>query len=95
MCDSDCAVGLGITGGIIGIMMSIFFCNIILSMMIESTEPIVSHKQLHAEIPTSAPTVIDMPITIRIYLPQQGILMNESPRIQIKNQFEPVPYVST
>jgi len=57
MCDVNCTIGLGFTGGFIGIMLSLFFCKVICSPL----------EQPVAEMPT----VVDMPIIIRIYLPQQ------------------------
>ena len=60
MCDIQCTIGLGLTGGLLGLMMSIVFCKIICSGMAEVEQPVAK-----------MPTVIDMPITIQIYLPQQ------------------------
>jgi hypothetical protein len=60
MCDIQCTVGLGLTGGLIVLMMSIVFCKIICLDIPEVEQPVAT-----------IPTVIDMPITIRIYLPQQ------------------------
>jgi len=60
MCDVHCTIGLGLTGGFIGLMVSILFCKIICSVIPDVEQPVAT-----------IPNVIDMPITIRIYLPQQ------------------------
>jgi len=53
MCDIQCTVGLGLTGGLIGIMMTIVFCKIMCSAIPEVEQPV-----------SKMPTVIDMPIII-------------------------------
>jgi ABC-type antimicrobial peptide transport system permease subunit len=96
MCDTQCSVGLGITGGLIGIMMSIIFCNMMCSILLKPTDPILPYTRARTELPTTTPTVIEMPITIRIYLPQQDTTsMSLPPKQQGKTVFEPVPYAST
>ena len=79
MCDMQCTAGIGITVGLVGIMMTIICCKSLCEFMIELSKPDVPQTPAR----TGSPTVIEMPIVIRIHFPQL-----ESQR---KNEFEPLP----
>jgi hypothetical protein len=92
MCDASCATGIGVTVGFVGIMMTIICCKTLCEFMLELSRPdAVAAPLPPTRLPTQSPTVVEMPILIRIYLPQmqQGAAQQAVP--QAKAVFEPLP----
>ena len=107
MCDTQCTVGIGITAGLLGIMMTIICCKTLCEFLLEMNNPDTEQ----APTRTNPQKVIEMPIVIRIYLPQQAnnatgataptapivatatvaTVATQKGDIQRKNVFEPVP----
>jgi len=84
MCDFQCTVGWGITAGVAGLMLSIICCKTLCEFLLELNQSVTTP----APVRIHSPTVIEMPILIRIYIPQ---LQSQQVDIQQKNSFEPLP----
>jgi len=82
MCDMQCTVGIGLTAGLVGVMMTIICCKTLCEYLLELNQPIATQNPPSR---TVAPTVLEMPIIIRMYLAQPGSAQ------QSKNMFEPLP----
>jgi hypothetical protein len=78
----QCTVGIGLTAGLVGVMMTIICCKTLCEFLLELNQPIATQNP---PLRTVAPTVLEMPIVIRIHFPQSVISM------QSKNMFEPLP----
>jgi len=102
MCDLQCTAGIGVTAGVVGVMMTIICCKALLSLLIEQmspeavvhTTPQIQTQRLR-QIPTQTqtPSVVEMPIVLRIYLPQ---VQGAAARFQVeqpitKNEYDPLP----
>jgi hypothetical protein len=78
----QCTLGIGLTAGVVGVMMTIICCKTLCEFLLELSQPDTTQKPA---LPTVAPIVLEMPIIIRVYLPQPGNTQ------QSKNMFEPLP----
>jgi hypothetical protein len=78
----QCTVGIGLTAGLVGVMMTIICCKTLCEFLLELSQPDATQNPSSR---TVAPTVLEMPIIIRVYLPQPGNTQ------QSKNMFEPLP----
>ena len=92
MCDIQCIAGLCITFSVVGVIMTIICCKLLCSIMLQPIQPAVARMVVGTEMPT----VIEMPILIRIYLPQQQQQQQQQQRVveqeaTRKNAFEPLP----
>jgi len=103
MCDTQCTAGIGITAGVVGIMMTIICCKTLCEFLLELSKPDTEQ----APTRTNIQKVIEMPIVIRIYLPQQennttvvatatvatasASVGTQKGELQRKNMFEPMP----
>jgi hypothetical protein len=100
MCDLQCTAGIGITAGVVGVMMTIICCKALLSLLVEQMTPeAVVHTTPQIQMQRLRQTqqqnhsVVEMPIVLRIYLPQ---VQGAAARFQVeqpitKNAFEPLP----
>ena len=104
MCDLSCSLGIGITAGVVGVMMTIICCKTLCEFMLELSKPdetpVVTRTTaaaatitaITARPPTQSPNVVEMPILIRIYMPQmlQGAAQQQQQQ-PAKVEFEPLP----
>ena len=100
MCDFNCSAGLGVSAGVLGVLMTIVCCKTFCSVLAEMTRPADTEADSQSQRPVAVATpilpqstVIEMPILIHIYLPQvQGAAMQpheEQP--ETKNDYDPLP----
>ena len=101
MCDIQCSAGIGVSAGVVGVMMTIICCRALLSLLIDqmTTSEAVTHtapqiqRQPQRQTQQQNHSVVEMPIVLRIYLPQ---VQGAAARFQVeqpitKNAFEPLP----
>lgn len=61
------------TAGFVGILMTIICCKTLCEFLIELNQPVLTQTPpLRGPRTVEGPTVLEMPIVIRIYMPQQG-----------------------
>ena len=61
------------TAGFVGILMTIICCKTLCEFLLELNQPVLSQTPpLRGPRTVEGPTVLEMPIVIRIYMPQQG-----------------------
>lgn len=82
MCDMQCTVGIGLTVGLVGVMMTIICCKTLCEFLLELSQPIATQNPSSR---TVAPMVLEMPIVIRVQLTQPSSTQHS------KNMFEPLP----
>ena len=87
MCDLQCTVGIGITVGLLGIMLTIVCCKTLCEFLLEMNKSDTEQ----APTRTTPQKIIEMPIVLRIYLPQQNPITTQQTIIQPKISFEPLP----
>jgi hypothetical protein len=91
MCDIQCGAGIGITIGVVGILMTIVCCKTLCEFLLDLSKPdTVAPPVPTIRPPTQSPTVVEMPILIRIYLPQMRPGAAQQAQ-QPKAEFEPLP----
>jgi len=90
MCDASCATGIGVTVGFVGVMMTIICCKTLCEFLLELSRPDTAPVTTIIT-PTQSPTVVEVPVLIRIYLPQ----MQSGAAQQPKTAFEPLPVFFT
>jgi hypothetical protein len=99
MCDVSCSMGIGVTAGVVGVMMTIICCKTLCEFMLECSKPdeppVVTRTTaatITARPPTQSPTMVEMPILIRIYMPQmQPGAAQQQQQQPAKAEFEPLP----
>ena len=72
MCDTGCSLGIGVTAGVVGVMMTIICCKTLCEFLLELSQPVATQTPPLRDPRVVAPTVLEMPIVIRIYMPQPG-----------------------
>jgi hypothetical protein len=95
---------MGISAGVVGIMMTIICCKTLCEFLLElsapeRTTPVAATATVATTVATVAsvkaamPTIIEMPILIRIYLPQQQPQQQSQPSdaAHTKTSFDPLP----
>ena len=102
MCDFNCSAGLGVTAGVLGVLMTIVCCKTFCSVLVEMTQPADTEAETPSQnqrpVAVATPTlpqttIIEMPIVIHIYLPQvQGAAVQpHEERPETKNEYDPLP----
>lgn len=71
--------------------MTVIFCKLLCAFPIEPSQPVATQMPSHV----GSSRVLEMPILIRIYLPQPGVAAIEAahqalPSMQSKHTFEPL-----
>jgi len=94
MCDIQCSTGIGISAGVVGIMMTIICCKTLCEFLLELSKPDITQAPARTEFSR----LIEMPIVIRIHFPQQRTaiaptitVVGQQRELQRKNSFEPLP----